>query len=125
MTLLVFCGVALAGGVGAATRLFVDGLLRSRVTGAVPWGTIVVNLTGSLVLGFLAGLAIGNVVPEEVHQIVGSGFLGGYTTFSTASFETVRLLQERRWAAGALNGLGVLVATTALAGIGLVLGALI
>ncbi len=47
-----------------------------------------------------------------MHVIVGAGFFGGYTTFSTASFETIRLLQERKWVAEGLNGLGVLVTAT-------------
>jgi CrcB protein len=56
---------------------------------------------------------------------VGTGFLGGYTTFSTASVETVRILQERRWGAGIAVSLGTLVAAIALAGLGLWLGALL
>ena len=65
-----------------------------------------------LALGLIAGLTVTAVLPEELHLVVGVGFLGGYTTFSTASLETVRLLQERRWLLGALNGLGVVVAAT-------------
>ena len=57
--------------------------------------------------------------------MLGTGFLGGYTTFSTASFETVRLLQERRWAAGLVNGIGTLVVSTATAAFGLWLGGLV
>ena len=64
-------------------------------------------------------------LPEELHLVVGVGFLGGYTTFSTASLETVRLLQERRWLLGALNGLGVVVAATLAAGIGMGIASLV
>jgi CrcB protein len=119
MTPLVFALVAVAGGLGAASRLLLDGIIRTRVSGRLPWATIVINVTGSLALGFLAGLAAGNLVSDASYAIVGAGFLGGYTTFSTASFETVRLLQERKWLAGALNGLGVVVATTLVAGLGI------
>jgi CrcB protein len=123
MTPLVFALVAVAGGLGAASRLLLDGIIRTRVSGRLPWATIVINVTGSLALGFLAGLAAGNLVSDASYAIVGAGFLGGYTTFSTASFETVRLLQERKWFAGALNGLGVVVATTLVAGLGIWAGA--
>lgn len=125
MAVPTFLLLALAGGLGAAARLALDGVLRARVAaGAVPWGTILINLSGSFALGLLTGLAGGRLVPEAWHLVLGTGFLGGYTTFSTASFETVRLLQERRWAIGALNGVGVLVCATAAAGLGLWVGGL-
>lgn len=122
MTPLIFVLVALAGGLGAASRLLLDGIIRTRVSSTFPWATIIINVTGSLLLGLLAGLAAGQLVSDAWFAVVGTGFLGGYTTFSTASFETVRLLQERKWLAGALNGLGVLAATTLVAGLGLWLG---
>lgn len=125
MSPLVFVCLAIAGGVGAASRLLVDGVIRARSSGQLPWGTIVINLSGSLLLGLIAGLTTAHVLPEAVQLIAGTGFLGGYTTFSTASFETVRLLQERRWVAGLLNGLGVLVGATAAAGLGLWAGSLL
>jgi CrcB protein len=123
MTPLIFALVAVAGGLGAASRLLLDGIIRTRVSGRLPWATILINVTGSLALGFLAGLAAGNLVSDASYAIVGAGFLGGYTTFSTASFETVRLLQERKWLASALNGLGVIVTTTLVAGLGMWIGA--
>lgn len=122
MTLPLFVLLALAGGLGAAARLLLDGIIRARTHGAMPWGTITINLTGSLLLGALTGLTVSNVLPEAWHLVIGSGFLGGYTTFSTASFETVRLLQERTWAIGLLNGLGTLVVAVGAAGLGLWLG---
>lgn len=125
MTPLLFLGVALAGGLGSACRLFLDGVIRTRSRGALPWGTILINLTGSFLLGLLTGFTADRILPEAIHLVVGAGFLGGYTTFSTASFETVRLLQERKWAAGGVNGLGVLIGATALAGLGLWIGGLV
>ncbi|MFT4233767.1 MAG: fluoride efflux transporter CrcB [Microbacterium sp.] len=125
MTPLIFLFVALAGGVGCVCRFILDGIITARSRGALPWGTIIINVTGSLVLGFVTGLTIGHVLPEAAQLIVGTGFLGGYTTFSTASIETVRLLQERKWMASALNGFGTLVVSTALAGLGLWLGSLV
>ena len=113
MTPLVFVALVAAGGLGASSRMLLDGLIKSRVSTALPWGTIIINVSGSLVLGLLTGLAGANLLPEAWHQVLGTGFLGGYTTFSTASFESVRLLQERRWAAGLVNGFGTLVFATA------------
>ena len=91
----------------------------------MPWGTILINVSGSLVLGFLTGLTAGRLLPETWHLIIGTGFLGGYTTFSTASVETVRLAQERRWAASLANALGTLALATGAAGLGLWLGGLV
>lgn len=116
---LVFTALAVAGGLGAMLRLLVDGVIRSRSRGSLPWGTIAINLSGSFLLGLIIGLS----VSESWELIIGTGFLGGYTTFSTASFETVRLLQEHRWVAGAANGLGVLVAAICVAALGLWVGA--
>lgn len=126
MTPLLFVSVAVAGGLGAASRLLLDGLIRARTRGSgLPWGTIAINLSGSLLLGVLLGLAAGLWVSPEWMQILGVGFLGGYTTFSTASFETVRLLQERRRGAALFNGIGVLAAAAAAAGLGYWLGILL
>jgi len=129
MTPWLFVVVALAGGVGAAARFALDSLIRIRTAGrrmgeSLPWGTLAINLSGSLLLGLLVGAVGAGVLGGEWQWALGAGFLGGYTTFSTASFETVRLLQERRWVAAALNGLLQLVVATALAGLGLWLGGL-
>ena len=122
MTPLVVLGVAAAGGLGAVARLVLDGVLRSRIAVSFPLGTTVINVTGSFLLGLVTGLALAHGLPPEWRAILGTGFLGGYTTFSTASFETVRLMQERKFAAATVNGLGVLVAATLAAGLGLWLG---
>ena len=105
--------MCLAGGVGASARLVLDGLIRSRVRATYPVATVIINVTGSLLLGLLAGLAAGQLLPPSVHLIAGTGLLGGYTTFSTASFETVRLMEDRRHVAAAINAVGVLVVATA------------
>jgi len=130
MTPWLFVVVALAGGVGAAARFALDSLIRIRTAGrrmgeVLPWGTLVINLSGSLLLGLLTGFAGAAVLPGVWLSVLGTGFLGGYTTFSTASFETVRMLQDRRWGAGLVNGAVQLVAATALAGLGLWLGSLL
>jgi len=104
-------GTALAGGAGAVTRLVVDGLIRGRLGDRLPWGTLIVNIVGSGALGWL----LGSGAPAGLTSIAGTGFLGGFTTFSAASFESARLALERRWAAAVLYGLGTLVLCTAAA----------
>lgn len=114
--------VIAAGGLGAVSRFVVDGAIRSWSGSSYPLGTLVINISGSLMLGLLTGLTIAHLLPDTVRLVVGTGFLGGYTTFSTASFETVRLMQQRRVPAALLYGLGTVLATTAVASLGLVIG---
>jgi CrcB protein len=116
--------VALAGGAGAVARFVLDGVIRARTGSRYPVGTTAINLSGSLLLGLVVGLA-GVVLPEPVRLVLGTGFLGGYTTFSTAAVETVRLAAERRSLAAWANGLGMLVAAVGLAALGLWLGLVI
>lgn len=122
MTPLVFLAVSLAGGLGAALRLVVDGAVRARVTATLPLGTLLINVAGSLLLGMVTGLALTLWLPETWHLVLGGGVLGGFTTFSTASVETVRLAQARRSAAAVVNGLGMLVLSVTCAFLGLWLG---
>lgn len=98
---LLLVVVAVLGGVGAATRFVVDGMVRARSGGWFPLATLVVNVTGSALLGGLTAAVLADRVPTAVYLTVGVGFCGGYTTFSTAVAEAVRLLQagERRRAA--------------------------
>ena len=110
--------ICVAGGVGAALRLILDGAIRARTTSSYPVGTTVINVTGSLLLGLITGLATSQLLPLPWQLMIGTGFLGGYTTFSTASFETVRLIEDRRYVAAALNGLGMLLICTAAAAFG-------
>lgn len=124
VTPLLFAVVALAGGVGAAARFVVDGAVRARTRGELPLGTMVVNVSGSLLLGVLTGLGLAHLASDQVVLVLGTGLLGGYTTFSTASVETVRLLQAGRYAASLVASLGMLVAAVAAAGAGLWLGQL-
>ncbi|MBD8486923.1 MULTISPECIES: fluoride efflux transporter CrcB [unclassified Frigoribacterium] len=124
MSPLLVVAVAVAGGVGAATRFVVDGLVKDRLGSAYPWGTTVINVSGSFALGVLTGLALQAVVAPEWKAVLGTGLLGGYTTFSTASVETVRLLAAGRRGAAVANGLGMLVACVGVASLGLWLGSL-
>lgn len=124
MSLLVFGAVCVAGGVGAALRFVLDGLARARIRAVFPVGTALINITGSLVLGVLTGLALTAVLPGEWALILGSGLMGGYTTFSTASVETMRLVQDGEYRLALVNGLGVLLATVLVGLLGLWVGSL-
>jgi CrcB protein len=111
--------IALAGGAGAALRLVVDGLVRNRVGTALPWGTLAINIVGSFALGWLVGAGAGRTWLD----VAGTGFLGGFTTFSAASFETARLASDRRWPAAVGYGAGSLVASVGAASLGYFLAA--
>lgn len=119
MTALVWAAVMVCGGTGAVLRFLVDGALSSRVNGSFPLGTLVVNLSGSLALGVLAGLAL----PANLALLLGSGVVGAYTTFSTWVFETHRLAEERDLARAWGNVVLSVVAGLAAAALGLWIGA--
>jgi CrcB protein len=122
---MIVLAMSLAGGLGAVARFALDGLVVARAGRRFPYGTVLINISGSLLLGVLTGLTLAHGAPTALRTVAGTGFCGGYTTFSTASFETVRLLQERRWAAALANAAGTLVLTLLTAALGLwVTGAL-
>lgn len=122
---LVFAVICVAGGAGAILRFVLDGAIRSRVALAYPLATTVINVSGSFVLGLLTGLGQTAGLPHDWVLILGGGLMGGYTTFSTASVETVRLVEQRRWLLAFANGVGMLVLAIAAAALGLaVTGAL-
>lgn len=118
MTALAAVMIGLAGGLGAVARYAIDAAVTALLTrGGRPlnaaWGTIAVNLSGSLAVGVLAALAAAGSVPAEWAGVIGVGFLGGYTTFSAASYEAARLLMQRRWLGALLHGPGQLVLAVA------------
>ncbi|MBN9187444.1 MAG: CrcB family protein, partial [Microbacterium sp.] len=78
----VVVALSVAGGVGAGCRFVVDGFVKGRVRAAFPVGTAIINVTGSFLLGLVTGLALAHTLPPEWRLILGTGFLGGYTTFS-------------------------------------------
>ena len=89
--------------VGAPARYLSDLVIQSRHDRPVPWGTVAVNVAGSLVLGLTAGALAGAPADHWLLLLVGTGFCGALTTFSTFSFETVRLLQQGHPRSAALN----------------------
>jgi CrcB protein len=120
MTLL---GVAVAGLLGAPARYVLDTVISERVRGPFPWGTFVVNVSGSLLLGFLTGLGLYHGFPSTAKTVLGTGFLGAYTTFSTFTYETSGLLQEGSRLEALVNVAGSVVAGVAAAAAGLALAA--
>ena len=115
--------VAGAGGLGAATRFILDGLVTSRVHTRIPLGTMVINVSGSFLLGLVTGVALSMAVPEQLRLILGTGFLAGYTTFSTASTQTADLIRQGHAFAAAANSVIMLTGALTAAAIGLWLGA--
>jgi fluoride exporter len=113
--------LTLAGGLGASTRYVIDSQLRLRWQVEFPVGTLLINVTGSLVLGVLTGLVIAHGASTDLRTIAGTGFCGGYTTFSAASTETVRLAEQRRWTACLSYAAGSLLLALLAAGAGLAL----
>lgn len=95
-----------------------DGIVRARVRTALPVGTILINITGSLLLGLLSGLVSDLHASSTLGIVVGTGLLGGYTTFSTASVETVRLVQAGRIGLAVVNALGTMAVCVVAAAVG-------
>ncbi len=111
--------MSIFGGVGAVARFVSDGLLRTVLGRTFPWATVVINVVGSFILGFITGLVLFHNGSNDVKLIIGTGFCGGFTTFSTASFEAVRLIEERRFIDAILQVGSTLILSLAAAAIGL------
>jgi CrcB protein len=114
MTVLL---VALGAAVGAPLRFLTDRAVQRRHGARFPWGTLTVNVAGSLVLGFVAGLP----VPPAVAALVGTGFCGALTTYSTFGHETLRLARGGERAAALVNVLLNVLAGLGAAYLGLLL----
>jgi CrcB protein len=120
MTFLLVC---LGAAVGAPARYLTDRALASRLGTSLPWGTLSVNVAGSLVLGLLTGLATGHHVPRAVTLTVGTGFCGALTTYSTFAYETLRLYEDGARLYAVLNVAMSLAGGLAAAVLGYVVGA--
>lgn len=110
--------VAVLGGLGAASRFVVDGWIRARWNAPFPVATVLINVSGSLLLGLLAGGVLFGDLARSWLVVGGVGFCGGYTTFSTAMVETVRLVQAGESHRAALNAVGSLVLAVGAASLG-------
>lgn len=111
--------MALAGGFGAAARFSLDGWVKERIASQFPWGILLINVLGSFLLGVLTGLVVDAGVDPDWRLVLGTGFCGGFTTFSTAMVDTVRLVREGAWRPAAANLLGTLAACVVAAAFGL------
>jgi CrcB protein len=112
-----------AAGVGAVARYVLDGRVQERTRGVFPWGTFAVNVTGCLVLGILTGMVLYHGLGGTARTVLGSGGLGAYTTFSTFTYETVRLAEDGALDVAARNVVASAVVGLAAAGGGVALTA--
>lgn len=100
--------IAAGGALGAVARYGLGGWVQ-KITGSdLPWGTAAVNVSGSLFLGFLVIWLRASIASADARSFVTIGVLGGFTTFSTLSFETVAMLQQGEWGRAAGYALGSL-----------------
>jgi CrcB protein len=119
MSALVWAGVVLIGGAGSVLRFYVDGIVSAAAGRAFPYGTLVVNLSGAVVLGLLTGLALSG----SAALLAGTAAVGSYTTFSTWMLESQRLTEQRQYRGAALNLVVSLVLGVAAAELGRLIGA--
>lgn len=97
---LMYLAVAAGGALGTAARYFVSGTVANTFGQTFPWGTLIVNVTGSFVIGFFATVSGPDgrlFVSGPVRQFVMIGICGGYTTFSSFSLQTLSLMQDGEW----------------------------
>jgi CrcB protein len=118
--------IGLGGFAGAVARYVVDGFVAERVAGAFPWGTLVVNLSGSFVLGALFALTVDRaILPADIRGPVLIGFIGAYTTFSTYMLESWQLIGSGAYALALVNVVGSAALGLVAVGAGLTLGRLL
>lgn len=107
---MTWIGIAVAASAGASLRYVVDFAIASRAAPTLPWSTFVVNVTGSFLVGAVAGLVAGGALGSEGAAVVVVGFCGAYTTFSTLVWETLELARSGTTSRAVANALGSVVA---------------
>lgn len=115
--------VCLGAAVGAPSRYLLDRAVQARHDSVMPWGTMLVNVVGSLVLGVLVGLSTGRDVPDAVMLTLGTGLCGALTTYSTFGYETFRLAEDGARVPAMLNAVLSLVVGLGAAALGYAVGA--
>ena len=114
--------VALGGGIGSAARYLVGAFVANRFGPDFPWGTFIVNVSGSFLIGIILSFMGGGLLPDWARPFMAVGIMGGYTTFSTYSHETLQLIQGGELVAATFNTLGQVVAGLVGVYLGVVLG---
>lgn len=120
---MIWVGLVVAGAIGAPTRYLLDGFIQQRTSRQWPLGTLVINVTGSFLLGLLSGLVLYHAFPNDLEVVLGAGFCGSFTTFSTFTFEAARLAEEGAWRQAATYWLLTLGIGIGAAAVGLVAAA--
>jgi CrcB protein len=100
--------VGLGGFVGANARYLLGGWIAARLGSSFPYGTFVINITGSFILGLIMGTLEGHILPPAVRPALAIGFVGAYTTFSTLTYETLRLIENGSLLLATVNVVGSL-----------------
>lgn len=121
-----YLAIGAAGFLGALTRYLITGITRSLAGSTFPWGTLVVNISGSFLLGLVyAATAQRAIIDPHWRLAITVGFIGSYTTFSTFSLETFKLLESGNWPAATGNILGSLIISLVAIYSGIALGRLV
>ena len=119
MTLLY---AAFGGAIGASARYLVGGWIGAWLGSNFPWGTLFANVSGSFLIGVVLTLTEGGALPAGARPFLAVGILGGYTTFSSFSYESLNLLTDSGVFLMLLNTLGQLVLGLVFVYLGIVLG---
>jgi CrcB protein len=98
-----YLAISIGAVLGANVRYWLGGFIGDRMGSAFPWSTLIINVSGSLIIGVVLGLAADRVMPSWWRPGFAIGFLGSYTTFSTFSYETLNLIQQRSYLAAVAN----------------------
>jgi len=99
--------IAVGAAIGGVSRYYLSLAVQQRLGVTFPWGTLLINVTGSLLLGFIIRYALAApAVSVELRALLTTGFCGGYTTFSTYSFETATLIEEGQYERAGAYALG-------------------
>lgn len=120
-----YVAISIGAVLGANARFLLGGWVAERFGSSFPIGTLVINISGSLLIGIVLTLSTERLVPDWFRPLLAIGFLGSYTTFSTFSYETLALVQGGAWALAAVNALVSVGAAFAGVYTGTVLGRLI
>ena len=111
--------IAAGGALGAVARYALGGWVHRWAGGGFPWGTFVINVLGSLLIGFALRTLEALPASPELRALATIGLLGGFTTFSTYTYETVAMLRDGDWWRAAAYSLGSLAVGVAAVGVGL------